>query len=53
MKSLRWLPLTFLAGLHGFVMFTPYVAFVMAALMTSHRFRRRAVLVAVPAVPAA
>ena len=47
MRSLRWLPLTFLAGLHGFVMFTPYVALVMAALLTTHRLRRKPVLVSV------
>ena len=41
MKSLRWLPFTFLAGLHGFVMFTPYVALVMTLMLTVQRFRRR------------
>jgi len=40
MRSLRWLPFTFIAGLHGFVMFTPYVALVLAALLASNRRRR-------------
>ena len=38
MKSLRFLPLTFLAGVHGFALFAPYAAFATAALLL---FRRR------------
>ena len=29
MRTLRWVPLTFLAGLHGFAIFAPYAAIVM------------------------
>jgi hypothetical protein len=38
MKSLRYLPLAFLCGVHGFALFAPYLA---AFLATSHFFRRR------------
>jgi hypothetical protein len=38
MKHLRWLPLAFLAGVHGFAIFVPYAAFM---LFTAHIFRRR------------
>ena len=31
-KALRFLPLAFLAGTHGFALFAPYVALVLAAL---------------------
>jgi hypothetical protein len=30
MRALRWVPLTFLAGLHGFAIFAPYAAIVLA-----------------------
>jgi len=49
MRSLRWLPLAFVAGLHGFVMFAPYVAVVLAATHAAHCFRRRGV--ALPVAP--
>jgi hypothetical protein len=31
MRSLRWVPIAYLAGLHGFALFAPYVALVMMA----------------------
>ena len=36
-KSLRFLPLTFLAGAHGFAYFAPYAAFVMVVMIVSRR----------------
>lgn len=43
-KALTYLPLAFLAGTHGFALFAPYVAVVLAALhlRTVRRERRRA-----------
>ena len=38
MKHLRWLPLAYLAGVHGFAYFASYAVFV---LVTAHVFRRR------------
>ncbi len=38
MRSLRYVPFTFLAGIHGFALFAPYLAFFMAV---SHLIRRR------------
>ena len=32
MRSLRYLPITFLAGQHGFLLFAPYLAFVCAGV---------------------
>jgi hypothetical protein len=46
MKSLRFLPLTFLAGVHGFAIFAPYAALAIAALLLANR-RRRQGLVAI------
>ena len=40
-KALRFLPLTFLAGTHGFALFAPYVAVVLAALHLRNRHRAR------------
>ncbi len=31
MKSVRFLPLAFLAGVHGFALFAPYAAFMLVA----------------------
>jgi hypothetical protein len=47
MKSLRFLPLTFLAGVHGFALFAPYAALATAALLLFRKRRQRA-LVAIP-----
>ena len=43
-KALTYLPLAFLAGTHGFALFAPYVAVVLAALhlRTVRRQRRSA-----------
>jgi len=40
MKSLRWLPLTYLAGLDGFLLFGTYVALVLATRQVLRRCRR-------------
>jgi hypothetical protein len=39
MKSLRFIPLTFIAGVHGFPMFVSYLAVVMAVMQVSRFFR--------------
>ena len=39
MKSLRFLPLAFVAGVHGFVFFAPYLAVVLTALHFLRRSR--------------
>jgi hypothetical protein len=44
MRIARWMPLTFLAGLHGFVFFAPYAAFVLGIVIVrrySHRSDRK------------
>ena len=41
MKSLRFLPLAFLAGVHGFDLFAPYMAVVLTAAPYLHRAVRR------------
>ena len=43
-KCLSFLPLAFVAGTHGFALFAPYVAVVLAALhlRSRHRLRTRA-----------
>lgn len=48
MKSLRFLPLTFLCGVHGFALFAPYAALAAAALLLAGRLHRRRSLVPVP-----
>jgi hypothetical protein len=48
MKSLRFLPLTFLAGVHGFALFAPYAALATAALLLVNRRRRHRALALVP-----
>jgi hypothetical protein len=40
LKALRFLPLAFLAGTHGFALFAPYAGVILAALHL--RSRRRA-----------
>jgi hypothetical protein len=39
MKTLRFMPLTFVAGVHGFPMFVSYVAVVIAVLHLVRRVR--------------
>ena len=46
MKSLRFLPLTFLAGVHGFAMFAAYAAVCLIVVYVIQR-RRRLILVPV------
>ncbi|HYE18157.1 MAG TPA: hypothetical protein VEA69_06920 [Tepidisphaeraceae bacterium] len=41
MKHLRWVPLAFLAGQHGFAIFAPYAALMIATAMILSRWRRR------------
>jgi hypothetical protein len=47
MRSLWYLPLTFLAGVHGFAIFAPYLALVFAALHLRSRHRARVAAAAV------
>lgn len=42
LKLLRFLPLAFLAGTHGFAIFAPYVAVVLTALHLRSRHRAAA-----------
>lgn len=37
MRHIRWIPLAFLAGVHGFAIFAPYVALMMAANLLLRR----------------
>jgi len=49
MRSLRYVPLAYLAGIHGFALFAPYLAFFLAA---SHLLQRRRLMAPVPvAIP--
>lgn len=41
MKSVRFLPLAFLAGVHGFIIFAPYATLVLGALHLLSRARPR------------
>ena len=41
LKLLRFLPLAFIAGTHGFALFAPYAAVVLAALHLRSRQRQR------------
>jgi hypothetical protein len=45
MRSLRFVPLAYLAGIHGFALFAPYLAFFLAA---THLLHRRRAVVTVP-----
>jgi hypothetical protein len=46
MKLLRFLPITFFAGTHGFALFAPYLALMLAAThFIRRRQRRRAALI--------
>jgi hypothetical protein len=42
MKALRFLPLVYLVGVHGFVFFAPYIALLLAAAYAMRIFRRDA-----------
>jgi hypothetical protein len=39
MRIVRWMPLTFLAGLHGFLYFAPYAAAVLGILLLRRYLR--------------
>jgi hypothetical protein len=39
MRTLKFMPLTFLAGVHGFPLFVSYLALVVAIVGVSRRFR--------------
>jgi hypothetical protein len=41
MRTLRFMPLTYLAGLHGFLIFAPYVTLLVLVDHTVRYFRRR------------
>ena len=42
MRTLKWVPLAFLAGVHGFALFAPYAAaVVVASHVTAAMTRRR------------
>ena len=45
MKSLRFLPIAFVADVHGFIVFAPYMLVLMTA---AYVLRRRGALQAVP-----
>lgn len=51
MKHLRFLPLAFLAGVHGFALLAPYVALCMTAYAFHLQRKRRAMPVPVPVQP--
>jgi hypothetical protein len=40
MRHLRWVPFTFIAGLHGFAIFAPYAALVMIISITARYYRQ-------------
>lgn len=48
MRSLKYLPITFLAGQHGFLLFAPYVAMVLAIVEVAHAYQRRSNRLATP-----
>ena len=49
MRSLRFLPITFLAGQHGFLLFAPYLAVVLATVELAQAYQRRSQRLAVAA----
>lgn len=48
MRTIRYLPLTFLAGVHGFALFAPYLAVAVAVthVLWARRRRRDGIMVA-------
>jgi hypothetical protein len=40
MRTLRWVPLTFLAGAHGFALFAPYAALILVVFHISRTMRK-------------
>jgi hypothetical protein len=51
-KAIRFLPLAYLADVHGFVLFAPYLLLVVAAALLAHQWAKRRARLALPA-PAA
>lgn len=50
MRSLWFMPMTYLAGIHGFAYFVPYLAFIgVTALLIGYSRKMRKDLVPVPA----
>ena len=49
MRAVRFIPLAYIVGIHGFVMFTPYAALVLSALYISRRYRKLPRLQPIPA----
>lgn len=45
MRHIRWIPFTFLAGVHGFAIFAPYIAVMLAVGHFAGRQRRGRALV--------
>jgi len=45
-RSIRFIPLTFLAGVHGFALFAPYVLLFVALMMLLQRSRTPVVIAA-------
>lgn len=41
MRTLKWVPLAFLAGAHGFALFAPYAAVVVVACHVNQIVNRR------------
>lgn len=39
MRSIRYIPLAYLAGIHGFALFAPYLALFLAATLVLQRRR--------------
>jgi hypothetical protein len=46
-KAIRFIPLAFIAGYHGFALFAPYAAMVLVAAHVMHRRRRKLALATV------
>lgn len=40
MKALRFLPLAYVADVHGFVLFAPYLLLVMTAALAAHQWTK-------------
>ena len=48
MKAIRFLPLVYLIGVHGFVFFAPYVALVLAAAYAMRKLQKGSQATPVP-----
>ena len=52
MRPIRFLPLAFVADVHGFVLFAPYLLLVIMVALVAHEWSRRRARLRVPAVAA-